>query len=229
MNSSTMDTSISPIGFGGYRIHDRNPEHREALKLALKSGCNLIDTSPSYNNGASELLIGQVLAELFEKKELTREQVIVVTQVGSIQDDNLAIAQRRIAEGSPFPEIVETSDDCWHCISPEFIADQISRSLQRLRLQKIDVLLLDHPEHFLKAAGNLEEFYYRIRKAFEYLETQVSAGKIAFYGISSNDFNFFEKTLEIAQSIQKDHHYAFIEFPFNLLESNAALINRSKT
>lgn len=210
---------VSPIGFGGYRIHDRIPEHREALKLALTSGCNLIDTSPSYNNGASELLVGQVLSELFQTKERTREQVIVVTQIGTIQDDTLAIAQRRIAEGSPYPEVVETSEDCWHCISPEFLADEISRSLHRLGLQKIDVLLL-------QAGNNHPEYYRRIRKAFVYLETQVMEGRIGFYGISSNTCTpeletTLKTTLKIAQTIQKDHHYAVIQFPLNLLESSA--------
>lgn len=54
--------SVSPVGFGGYRIHDRVDEHREALKLALTSGCNLIDTSTNYGDGGSEKLIGKSFA-----------------------------------------------------------------------------------------------------------------------------------------------------------------------
>lgn len=223
---------VSPVGFGGYRIHDRIPEHREALKLALTSGCNLIDTSTNYTNGGSELLIGQVLQELFKKGEISRDQIVVVTKVGYLQGDNLTIAQRKIEEGSPFPEVVEFSDDCWHCISPEFIEDQISRSLQRLGIEQIDVLLLHNPEYFLQAGGHHQEYYQRIRNAFEFLETQVEAGKIQYYGISSNtfpsekeasDFTSFETTLEIASSIQQNHHFAVIQFPFNLLEPGAAL------
>jgi len=223
---------VSPIGFGGYRIHDRNPEHRDALRLALTSGCNLIDTSTNYTDGGSELLIGQVLQELFKKGEISRDQIVVVTKVGYLQGDNLTIAQRKIEEGSPFPEVVEFSDDCWHCISPEFIEDQISRSLQRLGIEQIDVLLLHNPEYFLKAGGHHQEYYERIRKAFEFLETQVEAGKIQYYGISSNtfpsekessDFTSFESVLEIACSIRQDHHFAVIQFPFNLLEPGAAL------
>src|SRR5262245_44794455 len=81
---------VSPVGFGGYRVMDRNAEHRRALKLALESGCNLIDTSTNYTNGASERLIGEVLRELTGVK---REEIVVVTKIGYVQGDNLTLAQ----------------------------------------------------------------------------------------------------------------------------------------
>jgi hypothetical protein len=40
------------LGFGSYRTHDRSPGHREALKRALRSGVNLIDTATNYIDGA---------------------------------------------------------------------------------------------------------------------------------------------------------------------------------
>ena len=52
---------VSALGFGAYRVDGRTPEHREALRMALGGGCNLIDTSTNYTDGASESLIGEVL------------------------------------------------------------------------------------------------------------------------------------------------------------------------
>src|SRR5258708_6737832 len=81
--------SVSPVGFGGYRISPLVQDHREALKLALTSGCNLIDTSTNYGDGASEKLIGEVLRELTTEHGLKRDQVVVVSKVGYIQGENL--------------------------------------------------------------------------------------------------------------------------------------------
>jgi uncharacterized protein len=47
----------SSLGFGGYRIDDRTPEHAAALEQALLGGVNLIDTSTNYTDGSSETCI----------------------------------------------------------------------------------------------------------------------------------------------------------------------------
>jgi aryl-alcohol dehydrogenase-like predicted oxidoreductase len=74
-------------------------------------------------------------------------------------------------------------------------------------------------------------FYDRIRAAFECMEDMVDKGLIRYYGISSNSFPFAtdhpefcsaERCLEIAKSIKKDHHFSVIQFPFNLVEPEAA-------
>lgn len=222
--------SVSPVGFGGYRIHDRVDEHREALKLALTSGCNLIDTSTNYGDGGSEKLIGEVLRELIGAGKLKREQVVVVSKAGYVQGENLKLARQRRERGIPFAEIVEYSDDCWHCISPEFLKDQLTRSLQRLGLQQIDVLLLHNPEYFLKAQSDHAEYYRRIKEAFKYLETEVAQGRIQYFGISSNtfpepkeadDFTSLEAVCDLASQIGAKH-FAVVQFPFNLYEPEAA-------
>lgn len=63
------------------------------------------------------------------------------------------------------------------------------------------------------------------------MEDMVNKGLIKYYGISSNSFPFAtdhpefcsaERCLEIAKSIKKDHHFSVIQFPFNLVEPEAA-------
>jgi len=224
---------ISAIGFGGYRIDDHDPDveiYEQSLRDALASGCNLIDTSTNYGNGGSERLIGTVLKQLFAAGPLKRSDVFVVSKAGYVQGENMKLARARVKAGTPFPDMVEYSSECWHCISPEFLREQLDLSLARLELTKLDVLLLHNPEYFLNSGGEHSEYYARIRRAFEYLETEVERGRISYYGISSNtfgtdasekDFTSLEEVIKIAESIRSDHHFAVIQFPLNLLEPGA--------
>ena len=54
---------LSKLGFGCHLISARVPQHYDALARALRSGCNLFDTSANYMNGESEQLIGTVLQD----------------------------------------------------------------------------------------------------------------------------------------------------------------------
>jgi len=205
--------SVSPLGFGCYRVDDETPEHRIGLETALRSGCNLIDTSTNYTDGGSERLVGGVLARTGRDGLPPRDGIVVVSKIGYVQGQNLRLALEREAGGTPFPEMVRYMDGCWHCIHPEFLRDQLARSRQRLRLETLDVCLLHNPEYFLsdaahrggagpahgggRAAGGSggagdaierlrEEFYRRLTAAFGFLEEAVRRGEIRFYGVSSN-------------------------------------------
>jgi len=233
--------TVSRLGFGCYRVDDETPEHREALMAALQAGCTLIDTSTNYTNGASERLVGSVLAELARDGELPRDAVVVVSKLGYVQGQNLALAQEREAAGRPFPEMVKYLDECWHCLHPEFLRDQLNRSLDRLQLEALDVCLLHNPEYFLSdakkrlAGGRLEkvreEFSRRVREAFAFLENQVAAGRIGWYGVSSNtavahrddpEATSLSRLLEAAVSAGgPGHHFRVLQVPMNLFESGA--------
>ena len=191
-----LPARVSPVGFGCYRVDDRIPRHREALRLALLSGVNLVDTSTNYGDGHAELLVGKVLRETAAAGEVAREDVVVVTKAGYVQGQNLRDAHQRRKLGDPWPEMTEYSQDCWHCISPAFLRDQLSASLGRLAMPRADLLLLHNPEYFLADAEhrNLpladarDTFYDRVGRAFEQLEKEVAAGRIGAYGVSSNTF-----------------------------------------
>ena len=122
-----------------------DPRARRGPEKAL-GGVNLIDTSTNYADGSSETCIGNVLARQ------QREELIVVSKVGYVQGQALAMARTREQRGSAFPEMVKYTEGCWHCIHPEFLADQLGRSLGRLRVEKVDVYLLHNPEYFFTEA-----------------------------------------------------------------------------
>ena len=238
----TTGLVCSRVGFGGYRVDDDTEVHREALAHALRSGCNVVDTSTNYTDGGSERLIGAVLADLTKEGPLRRDEMIVVSKAGYVQGHNLELAEEREEAGNPFPDMVKYADGVWHCIHPEFLRDQVARSRERLRVETLDACLLHNPEYYLTDAhershGTLEkrrqEFDRRIREAFVFLEAEVAAGGIAAYGVSSNtcvrpasdpEFTSLTRMLELAREAGgTGHHFRVLQLPMNLFESGAAL------
>jgi uncharacterized protein len=234
--------TVSVLGFGAYRVDTRSPEHRGALEAALRSGCNLIDTSTNYADGESEECIGATLEKSILQGGVSREEIVVVSKIGYVQGHNMELARQRETSGDPFPEMVKISEGCWHCLHPKFLDDQLSRSLERLKLACLDVCLLHNPEYFLEQAHRhgqdeqsaRQEFYRRIRAAFAHLEKEVQAGRIAWYGVSSNTFGAdpadpeatsLGRMLEEAGAAAQEagsgggsHHFAVAQLPMNLFE-----------
>ncbi len=232
---------VGQAGFGCYRVSVRVPAHAEAVAHALASGINLIDTSANYADGESEELIGQATARLVEAGTLRRDALVVVSKAGYLQGCNFDLSRTRKRRGQPFPELVEYDEGLEHCVHPEFLDDQLTRSLARLRLETLDVYLLHNPEYYLAWAAAHDhppreahaEYYRRIENAFRHLETEVARGRIRWYGISSNTFpapasdarfTCLERVWNIAESIAPEHHFAVVQFPMNLLETGAATI-----
>jgi len=238
----TTGLVCSRLGFGGYRVDDETPAHHQALLDALRGGINLVDTSTNYTEGASERLFGQALSEVARAGQRRREDLIVVSKVGYVQGENLERAQEREAAGRPLPEVVKYGEGIWHCIHPEFLADQLTRSLARLQLETLDVCLLHNPEYFLMDAhersyGTLDrrrrEFYGRLAASFAFLEEEVRAGRIRAYGVSSNtctrpandpEATSLTHMLEAAVAgVGAGHHFRVLQLPLNLFEPGAVL------
>ncbi len=239
-----LQWSLSALGFGGYRIHPQVAAHADALRRALRAGINVIDTASNYADGGSERLAGHVLREAIANGESAREGVVVVTKGGYVQGQTLDEARRRQAQGKPWRDAITVSDDCWYCIHPDFITHQIEASRQRLGLAHIDVYLLHNPEYFLEAGGGpaaaqREALWDRLAAAFMALEEAAARGVIGCYGVSSNGFPMaadrpghlsladvreaaVEAAVEVHGSGTKPS-LRFIELPFNLVESGAAL------
>jgi len=226
----------SQVGFGCYRLDLTVVEHAKSLSKSLLSGINLIDTSSNYGDGGAEKLVGEVLEDMAASGEIGRESVVVVSKVGYLQGENYQLSQERKRRGKPFKDLVLYADGLEHCIHPEFLEDQLSRSLERLKLGALDFYLLHNPEYYLSWARKTKvpleegrrEYYHRIRRAFQHLESEVARGRIRFYGISSNtfpspaadpEFTSLEEVWEIAQSLSSEHHFRLIQLPMNLLET----------
>jgi len=231
---------VSPAGFGCYRVSAGTPSHFDAMTKALSGGINVIDTSTNYADGASEELVGQVLGKMIADDQISRDQVVVVSKAGYLQGRNFDLSRERKAQGKPFADLVPYAKGLEHCIHPQFLADQLQRSLERLHLETLDVLLLHNPEYYLDWSANqgiqTEQaravFYDRLEMAFEFLEQEVSRGRIQSYGISSNtfpstvddaEFVSLSQVWNIARTISTGHHFDVIQLPINLYEPGGVL------
>lgn len=215
---------MGQVGFGAYRISIRSNEHRAALTLALKSGCSLIDTSSNYTNGESEELIGDVLLKNPEYSPL------LVTKAGYIQGKNLLALEELQKRGLALEDLVDISPDLKHSIHPDFLENQLSQSLMRLKKESVDFFLLHNPEYYFQTKNaSRDEYYGRLEKAFIYCESEVKKGRIKAYGVSSNNFvlpiddpehTSLPKILEILKKIDAKN-FKMVQFPFNLIEIGA--------
>jgi aryl-alcohol dehydrogenase-like predicted oxidoreductase len=116
-------------------------------------------------------------------------------------------------------------------MDPDFLADQIDRSLANLGLDSIDVFYLHNPETQLAHVPR-EEFDRRIRAAFARLERIAGEGKIHYYGTATwdgyrrpkgaRDALSLTRILEIAREEGgAEHRFRFIQLPVNLAMTEA--------
>ena len=232
---------ISRLGFGSYRIARGNLAFARSIEISILGGVNLIDTSSNYGDGSSESLIGDVLRNLISKRELKREEIFIVTKIGYIQGRNMQVVEEKEKQGNGFSEVTYYDSNCYHCISPDFLEDQLERARKRLGLSTIDAVLLHNPEYFLmdREKHNVSEekskaeYYERIERAFAFLESKRKEGVIRYYGISSNTFPIEEsvythtslkRVFDIAEKIRivnelESSGFRLIQFPANLYET----------
>lgn len=166
--------AVSEIGLGTWQLGTRwgDPfNHEEAMKIlqtAEESGITFIDTADVYNGGKSEETIGEYIAA-------HPGCFYVTTKCG-----------RRL---NP-----HTAD----MYTPAAIAGFIEDSLRRMRLEKLDMILLHCPPTPV----------YQRDDIFGELEKQKKAGKIADYGVS------IEKAEEGIQAMEYD--ISAMEVIFNM-------------
>jgi uncharacterized protein YyaL (SSP411 family)/aryl-alcohol dehydrogenase-like predicted oxidoreductase len=236
----TTGLVVSRVGFGGYRIHERSDAQRDALRLALESGVNVIDTAGTYSDGRSEQLVGSVLAELAQSGTVARDEVVVVTKVGYATAEQLEAAAERLGDDVAL-ESVEVDDAVRSCIAPAWIETSLGQSLARLGLETVDVCLLHDPEELLTRAASdkrpltvaRDELSRRLERAFRHLEQEVARGRIRSYGVSSNTVGApatspeavdLDQLLAAARAAGgSEHHFRVLELPMNLLEPEALL------
>jgi aryl-alcohol dehydrogenase-like predicted oxidoreductase len=123
---------ITRVGFGAWAIggggwafawgDQDDSESIAAMKHAVRSGVNWIDTAAVYGLGHSEELVGRVLKEL-----PAGERPYVFTKCGLIWDEqNRAAVAKRVGR-------------------PESIRGEIERSLTRLGVERIDLYQVHWP------------------------------------------------------------------------------------
>ncbi len=200
-----------------------------AIVAALSSGINLLDTAINYRHQRSERNIGAALRKMLDAG-IQRDEVIVCTKAGYLSFDGDMPPDPRAYFATHYvePGILDPADVAggMHCIAAKYLADQIERSRKNLRLETIDVFYVHNPESQLGAVPR-PEFRKRLKSAFEMLEKAVAAGKIRYHGMAT--WNAFrvpvteEEGIELEEMVSlareaggENHHFRFVQLPFNL-------------
>jgi aryl-alcohol dehydrogenase-like predicted oxidoreductase len=227
---------LSSLGLGLRSGEPRGRDellYRSAVAQLLEGGVNLFATALSERMQMSERNLGVALARAFREGVVARDEVCIATRGGTLTPDpdfaaSPAQVRRSLTETYLDSGLVDPNhlSNGVHCLDPPFLRDQIERSRRNLRLETLDLYLLEDPELALQAAG-AAEFRRRICAAFEELERAVAAGRIAAFGLSTWDgllrphsdrhhlgvLDLFEWALDVGGA---DHHLRALQLPYGL-------------
>ena len=239
-----QDLWLSSIGIGTYlgeADEESDRRYAEAIVCAVELGVNVIDTAANYRFQRSERSVGAALKELITRG-FARDEIIVCTKGGYLPFDGAPphdvrhyIEETFVRSGiASFADIAGGA----HCMTPRYLQNQLRQSLRNLGVDCVDVYYVHNPESQLSSVS-LEEFWKRLRAAFEFLEQSVTGGKIGNYGVATwngfraqpdaPEYHSLERMLEIAREAGgDDHHLRFVQLPFNLAMPEALFFQNQK-
>lgn len=175
------DVLATPLGLGtnavgGYNLFPnlKDDDGRALVRAALDNGINLLDTAYVYGLGHSEELVGEVM------KEYDRDKIILATKGAQDFSSGEQVIDNR----------------------PEFLTDQVNKSLKRLGTDYIDIFYIHFPDHDTPKA-----------EAVGALQKLKEAGKIRAIGIS----NF---SLDQIKEANADGYVDIVEDEFSLLHQD---------
>jgi len=225
--------ALSSVGLGTYlggSDAQTDALYLAAIKQAVASGCNVLDTAINYRCQRSERVIGQALTEMIRDETCRRDEVIVATKGGFLPYDGEPPRDpyAYLQQAFVMPGVIQTTDivaEC-HCMTPHYLRHQLDASLANLRLSCVDIYYLHNPETQLDEVPR-EQFMAHMRAAFEMLEEAVARGKIRVYGTAtwtgyrvtpgSRGHLSLEALVRLAQEIGGPrHHFKVIQLPYNL-------------
>jgi len=163
---SRLGLGTAPLG-GMFRALDDEQAHA-VVRHALDRGLTYLDTAPQYGHGTSERRLGAALAGV------PRSSYVISTKVG-----RLVTAARPGSTGSPgifadAPPSAMTFD-----FSPDGVRRSLEHSLDRLGLDRVDIVYLhdpDQPPHTETA----------LRQAYPVLHELRAQGLVTAIGVGMN-------------------------------------------
>ena len=135
----------APLGSPPPRLSDR--EAVATIRRALSLGMRYVDTA-TYGNGLSELRYGEALSEV------PRDSYVISTKVGRLlKIDGVEEVDFAGINLTNLPELEAVFD-----FSRDAVLRAFEQSLQRLRLERVDILLLHDVPHEHYQTANDEGF-----------------------------------------------------------------------
>lgn len=168
--------NLSKIGFGGLTISGvwgptDDQTSLQSIHKAIEEHINWIDTSPIYGLGHSEHIIGEALSK-------KHHNIFIATKCG------LYFSQDPTAKKS---------------LKPEFIFQEVDQSLQRLKVETIDLYQCHWPDPTTP-----------VEETWEAMKELVKQGKVREIGVCNFDISLLER-------IQKIHPVYSLQIPYNII------------
>ena len=234
--ASSAELTLSSLGIGTYLGECTDAEDEryvEALREAMRSGINVLDTAINYRCQRSERAVGAALAGAIAAGEVRRDEIVVCSKAGYIPLDGAPPVKRSeyeaYLEREFFASGVLSRDDVvggGHSLSPTFLAYAMARSRSNLGVATIDVFYLHNPEQQIGSVAT-DVLRARLRDAFRTLEEAVSRGDVAAYGVATwaglrvtagtKGHLSLGDVVSAARDVAGDgHHLRFVQLPLNL-------------
>lgn len=201
LGNSTV--TVSPLGFGAagignlYRAVDEQTAHA-ALDAAWEADIRYFDTAPHYGLGLSERRLGAALADR------PRAEYTVSTKVGRLLVPSPQTAHLRDEEGG-----FDVPAD--HVREWDFSADGVRRSLEssldRLGLDRIDVVLLHDPDDHWRQA---------VEQAYPALHDLRAQGVVGAIGVGMNQWQMLHRFV-----VETDIDTVMLAGRYTLLDQSA--------
>ncbi|MDQ2932133.1 MAG: aldo/keto reductase [Gemmatimonadota bacterium] len=232
---------VSSIGLGSYLGECDEADdirYADTAHHAIATGINLLDTAINYRCQRSERAFGKALSRAVRMETAARDEIVVCTKGGYIPLGGTQPASREEYQEYVKREYIDTGIIAaseivagGHCLSPAFLADQLSRSRANLGVGTIDLYYLHNPEQQLDAVDNAT-LELRLRAAFELLEARCGAGEIGGYGCATwnglrtppgeRGHLSLAMLVSVAREIAgDDHHFHAVQLPVNLALNEA--------
>lgn len=232
---------LSSIGVGTYLGNaddETDVRYAAAITRAVELGANVIDTAANYRFQRSERAIGHALSRL-TAKGFSRHELVICTKGGYLPFDGAPPRDiRRYVEETFVKPGIASFDDIVagsHCMTPAYLQNQLQQSLRNMNLECVDVYYIHNPESQLGQVLE-EQFYFRLRTAFESLEKSRAQGQLKFYGVATwngfrvppgaDGYHSLERMITIAREVGgASHGFRFVQLPFNLAMPEALTLS----
>ena len=234
-------TFVSSLGLGTYLGEcddEEDMRYTVAAAAALERGVNILDTAINYRCQRSERALATAIRKSVTSGKIKRDQIVVCSKGGYIplernppatkEDYRKFLDEEYFLRGIMDPADVIAGG---HCLTGQFLEDQIERSRRNLGLETIDVYYIHNPEQALDTLPR-EKFLTAVREAFGALERAVDSGFIGCYGCatwngfrvppdSKNHLSLEDLVSLAVEAGGIDHHFKVIQLPINLAMTEA--------
>lgn len=227
--------ALSSLGMGTY-LGEPDKETdllvSKAVEESVRSGgINVIDTAINYRFQKAERSVGDALEKIVEEEIASRDEIFLSTKNGYLTNDaDLRTDFWRYVHENWVKTGIISRDEIssgMHCMSVNYLKDQLQRSLSNLKVECIDLVYLHNPAESQLNDISREEFFAKLQAVFEFYEDMRREGKIRFYGLATwscfrvpqdnDEYLSLEQVASIAkQAGSSNNGFKFIQLPFNL-------------